>query len=61
MGLLDNTVVAVPFNPTVENMAFYLLKHIGPIQLMNTGVKLVRVVLEETRKCSAVAELEESD
>lgn len=50
-------VVSVPFNPTAENMAIYLLNVIGPQQLEGTGVRLIKVVVEETRKCSASAEL----
>jgi len=45
-------VVAVPFNPTAENMAKYLVDVIGPKQLEGTGATLVKVVIEETRKCS---------
>ena len=48
--------VLVPFNPTAENMAMFLLAQIGPYLLSGKGVELVRVVVEETRKCSAVAE-----
>lgn len=47
---LDPTVVVVSFNPTAENMADFLLKVVGPDQLPKE-VKLVRVDLEETRKC----------
>lgn len=54
--LLLRSLVFVPFNPTAENLARYLLDTIGPMQLRGTGVKLVRVVVEETRKCSATAE-----
>lgn len=46
-------VVVVPFNPTAENMAEYLVNTIGPLVLVHTGVKLVKVRIEETRKCSA--------
>ena len=49
----DDSIVAVPFNPTAENMADYLLRVIGPKQLAGTGVVLSRVCVEETRKCSA--------
>jgi len=48
-------VVVVPFNPTAENMGKYLLDVIGPELLKEAGhplVKLVSVVIEETRKCS---------
>lgn len=50
-------IVVVPFNPTAENIAEYLLNDVGPIQLHDTGVTLVKVVVEETGKCLAVAEL----
>lgn len=53
--LMDPTVVILPFNPTAENMANYLLNIIGPRQLLDTGVVLLKVVVEETRKCSASA------
>lgn len=52
------SLVVVPFNPTAEQMARYLLEEIGPQQLAGTGVTLVRVEVEETRKCSAAAELD---
>lgn len=51
------SLLPVPFNPTAENMALYLLNVVGPQQLIGTGVYLKRVVIEETRKCSATAEL----
>jgi len=47
--------VWVPFNPTAENMAAYLLNTIGPEELTGTNVTLLDVVVEETRKCSARA------
>ena len=47
----------VPFNPTAENMAEYLLTVVGPMALKGTGVLLVKVMIEETRKCSAEAAL----
>lgn len=50
---LDPTVVLVPFNPTAENIAAYVAETIAPRLLKGTGVKLVRVEVEETRKCSA--------
>lgn len=46
-------VVIVPFNPTAENIAEHLLTVVGPCQLFGTGVRLINVVVEETRKCSA--------
>ena len=46
-------VVLLPFNPTAENMAAYLVDTIGPFLLGESGVKLVSCTVEETRKCSA--------
>ena len=54
--ILKLSVVWVPFNPTAENMALYLLTVVGP-EILPPGVTLSRVVVEETRKCSAAAEL----
>lgn len=50
---IDDTVVIVPFNPTAENMARYLVEEIGPVQLVGTGCVLVECRFEETRKCAA--------
>lgn len=50
---LDQTVVFVPFNPTAENMAKFLVEVVGPA-VLPVGVKLVEVEVEETRKCSAL-------
>ena len=44
--------VHVPFNPTAENMAQYLVEVVGPAQLAGFDCTLQRVVIEETRKCS---------
>jgi len=48
----NNSFVFVPFNPTAENMAQYLVDVIGPQQLNGTGITLTSVTIEETRKCS---------
>ena len=48
--------VLLDFNPTAENMAQYLVEEIGPKQLKGTGVELVNVVIEETRKCSVMVD-----
>lgn len=57
LGLMDNSVVKVSFNPTAENMARYLVLEVGPVALAGTGVRLVTVTVEETRKCSAMFSL----
>lgn len=50
---VENSIVVVPFNPTAENMGQYLINEIGPRQLQGSTVRLVSVIVEETRKCSA--------
>ena len=50
--MLRESIVWVPFNPTAENMARYLVNDIGPAMLAGTSCVLHRVVIEETRKCS---------
>lgn len=52
----DPSVVLVPFNPTAENMASFLLRTIGPAVLPK-GLVLTNVTVEETRKCLATASL----
>lgn len=54
---VQGSVVLVPFNPTAENMAVFLLNEVGPAELDGSGVTLTKVVIEETRKCSAEASL----
>lgn len=49
-------IVFVPFNPTAENLGLHLLNVVGPHQLAGTGVRLFKVVIDETRKCSATVE-----
>lgn len=51
---IDQNVCVVPFNPTAENMAKYLVSEVGP-QVLPNELLLVRVLVEETRKCSAQA------
>lgn len=48
-----DSFVVVPFNPTAENMAQYLVQVVGPALLKGSGVALIRCHVEETRKCSA--------
>jgi 6-pyruvoyltetrahydropterin/6-carboxytetrahydropterin synthase len=53
---IDPTVVFVPFNPTAENIGEYLVKVVGPKQLLGTSTVLTKVVVEETMKCSVTIE-----
>lgn len=55
--LIQQSFVSVPFNPTAENMADYLLNVVAPKQLEGLGVVCTKVTIEETRKCSVTAEL----
>jgi 6-pyruvoyltetrahydropterin/6-carboxytetrahydropterin synthase len=55
---IDSQVRGVPFNPTAENMAQYLLDVVGPSELPD-GIRLAKVIVEETRKCSVEVELQE--
>lgn len=52
--LIPDDIAVVTFNPTAENMAQFLL-HCNLFKLRE--VELVRVKVEETRKCWAVANL----
>jgi 6-pyruvoyltetrahydropterin/6-carboxytetrahydropterin synthase len=46
----------LPYNPTAENMARYLLTQVGP-QLLPPGLVLVKVKLYETENCFAEAQV----
>jgi len=50
---IDPRVVIVPFNPTAENIAQYLVDTIGPEVFKGSGVVLSGVTVHETAKCSA--------
>lgn len=43
----------MPYNPTAENIARYLLEVVGPLQLAGTGCRLTAVVVWETENCLA--------
>ncbi len=55
--LLPEDLVVVPFNPTAEEIARYMVEVIGPMQLRGTGIKLKSCQVEETSKCSATYSL----
>jgi len=50
---IDKGVVAVPFNPTAEKMAEYLVEVVAPRELEGLGVAVTSCRVEETRKCAA--------
>jgi 6-pyruvoyltetrahydropterin/6-carboxytetrahydropterin synthase len=58
LDICQGSIVVLPFNPTAENMAKYLIEVIAPKQLEGTGVVLLSCTVEETRKCSATFEIE---
>jgi 6-pyruvoyltetrahydropterin/6-carboxytetrahydropterin synthase len=47
----SDSLVALPFNPTAENLAQYMVEVIGPRLLDEHGVELVKCTIEETSKC----------
>jgi 6-pyruvoyltetrahydropterin/6-carboxytetrahydropterin synthase len=49
----------LPWNPTAENLARYILEVVGPRQLEGTTVRLIRVVVDETENGRAEASLDE--
>lgn len=51
MNDLANSLVQLPFNPTAENLAQYMVDVIGPRLLDEHGVELVKCTIEETSKC----------
>jgi 6-pyruvoyltetrahydropterin/6-carboxytetrahydropterin synthase len=48
-------VFVLPYNPTAENIARYLLEVVCPSVLTGTGVTVNRVVVHETENCKAEA------
>lgn len=52
----QESVVWVPFNPTAENMAEYMVRAIGP-HLLPENILLVKCTVQETSKCSASYEI----
>lgn len=46
-----NSFVELPFNPTAENLAAYMVEVIGPRLLDEHAVELVKCTIEETSKC----------
>ena len=50
-------VIAVPFNPTAENMAYYLVEVLGKDVFKESPIRLVEVLVQETAKSSALYSL----
>jgi len=54
--LMGNEYCLLPFNPTAENMAHYILNHVCPLLFHGMDVGIIKVVLWETENCYATAE-----
>jgi 6-pyruvoyltetrahydropterin/6-carboxytetrahydropterin synthase len=54
---LESKFFLLPFNPTAENMAEYLLRRVCPERMEGTGIEVFRVVVHETPNCRAEATL----
>ncbi|MEY4567497.1 MAG: 6-carboxy-5,6,7,8-tetrahydropterin synthase, partial [Planctomycetota bacterium] len=48
----------MPYNPTAENMARYLLEHVAPDVLMGTGARATAVRIWETDESYAEASID---
>jgi 6-pyruvoyltetrahydropterin/6-carboxytetrahydropterin synthase len=46
-------IYELPYNPTAENMARYLLEVAAPVILSDTGAQAIKVVLWESDECFA--------
>lgn len=57
--IAKESLMVVPFNPTAENIARYLVEVVAPQQLQGTSARLISCRVEETRKCSATFSLNE--
>jgi 6-pyruvoyltetrahydropterin/6-carboxytetrahydropterin synthase len=57
-GMVEpSKVYILPYNPTAENMAIYLLHEVCPQLLEGTGVRTTKVVIWETEEAFAEASL----
>lgn len=55
-SLPEQKFFLLPYNPTAENLAKYLIKEICPSLLRDTNVDICKVVVNETENCSAEVE-----
>lgn len=49
----------LPYNPTAENLARFLLTDVGPVVFKDTGCTLTKVTLWETENCAAILSLDQ--
>lgn len=57
IGPKQQRLFVLPYNPTAENMAKYLLEKVCPELLNPLGVRVISVVVQETENCTATATL----
>jgi len=55
--LVSHKHFELPYNPTAENMAKFLLTKICPVLFADTGIVITSITLHETENCSAKVEL----
>jgi len=55
----EESLCVLPFNPTAENIAEYMVRHVGPKLLEPYGVKLVSCRVDETSKCSVTVDAQD--
>lgn len=55
--LTNHKVFLLPYNPTAENMALYLLEVVCPGLFEASGIRITEVIIHETENCSAEAKL----
>lgn len=59
LELAQTKQYVLPYNPTAENLARYLLTEVCPTMLKNTHVQVTKVVLWETENCFAQCSLDD--
>jgi 6-pyruvoyltetrahydropterin/6-carboxytetrahydropterin synthase len=56
---LTPRMFVLPTNPTSEHLAHYLLHTVCPALLVETGVRVIRVIVQETENCVAQGDYED--
>lgn len=54
---IDDHVTLVPYNPTAENIGYYLLNTVAPELLKDTNVRVSKIVVEESSYSRAECEI----
>lgn len=54
---LGSKLFILPYSPTAENMARYILEVVGPAELSEVGIVITKVTFWETENCFAEASL----